>query len=177
MGGLYKKQGRIDDAVDAYRNAERITPNNSYPVINLALLYFMRGDTAAAEPLFMRSAAISARTLDGNPTDYWTRFDLATALLILGVLEEAQQHLTNAISQMKTAGPLEIFLNDLKRLKHAPTPPDHVDEMIEHVTKAMKPIAQRNAGWCADGLTWRPRSSVQQNLTRQADLVIVDLYN
>src|SRR5436189_201527 len=78
-----------------------------------------------------RSITISARTLDGNPFDYWTRFDLTIALMVTGNLTEAKRHLTIAIQGLQSRSPLEIFLADLRRMKTAPFPPANADELIE----------------------------------------------
>ncbi len=135
LGGLYKKQGRTQDAINAYQSAERVTPQNSYPVVNLAMLNFKEGNNEAAELYFKRSAVISERTLDGNPFDHWARFDLTIALLVLGRLDEAQRNISIALHQLRSTGPLGIFLRDLQGLKFAPQPPDHVDDMIQQVER------------------------------------------
>ena len=36
LGSLYRSQGRIQDAVRCFEEAERVTPHNTYPVINQA---------------------------------------------------------------------------------------------------------------------------------------------
>jgi tetratricopeptide (TPR) repeat protein len=140
LGGLYKNQGRIKDAIEAYHAAESVTPQNSYPIVNLAMLHFMQGNVKEAEDYFKRSIAISARTLDGNPFDYWTRFDLTTALLVTGNLTEAKRHLTIAIQGLQSRSPLEIFLADLQRMKTAPYPPENIDELIEQAQQGLNKL-------------------------------------
>ncbi len=137
LGGLYKYQGRIKDAIDAYHAAESVTPQNSYPIVNLAMLHFMQGNVPEAETYFKRSITISARTLDGNPFDYWTRFDLTIALMVTGNLTEAKRHLTIAIQGLQSRSPLEIFLSDLRRMKTAPYPPANADELIEQAQQGL----------------------------------------
>jgi tetratricopeptide (TPR) repeat protein len=137
LGGLYKRQGRIEDAIRAYEKAEQITPARSYPIINLALLYFEKGSPEEAESYFRRSAAISSQMLDGNPSDFWKRFDLTTAQLALGQTEKARKNLDVALQQVPSAHPLEILVRDLYRLKEAPHPPADIDPVIETVEQAI----------------------------------------
>jgi tetratricopeptide (TPR) repeat protein len=137
LGGLYKRLNRMDEAIEAYKAAELVTPQNSYPIINLATLYYLRGDLKQAKHYYERSAAISARMLDDNPFDYWTRFDLSAAQLVLGNLEQAKWQFNLAAQHVRLVGPLETFLHDLERLKAAPTSPKNVDELIELAQNAI----------------------------------------
>ena len=137
LGGLYKRQARVEDAIRSYERAEQITPARSYPIINLAMLYFQKGRPAEAESYFRRSAALSSQALDGTPSDFWTRFDLATAQLVLGRTDEAQKNLDAAIQQLQNPHPLEILLGDFYRLKESPHPPANVDQMIETLRQAI----------------------------------------
>jgi tetratricopeptide (TPR) repeat protein len=140
LGGLYKRQKRTDDAIRCYQQAERVTPQNSYPVNNLAMLYFQQGKTDIAEAYFKRSASMSSRLLDGNPFDYWARFDLTVSLLALGHADEARKHLDIALNHVQNIRPLEIFLNDLNRLKESPHPPADIDQFIPHVQQAISKL-------------------------------------
>src|SRR5262249_44537882 len=140
LGGLYKRQKRTEDAIRCYQQAERVTPQNSYPVNNLAMLYFQQGKNDIAEAYFKRSASMSSRLLDGNPFDYWARFDLTVSLLALGHADEARKHLDIALNHVQNIRPLEIFLNDLIRLKESPRPPADIDQFIPYVQQAMSKL-------------------------------------
>jgi tetratricopeptide (TPR) repeat protein len=145
LGALYKRLNRTDDAIEAYKSAELVTPQNSYPIINLATLYYQRGDLPQAKQYYERSAAISARMLERNPFDYWRRFDLSTAQLVLGNLEQAKQQFNLAAPYVPGVGPFETFLHDLERLKDAPTAPNGVDELVNLVQNAIKRV-QNSSG-------------------------------
>ena len=80
---------------------------------------------------------MAVRTLDGNPFDFWRRFDLTIANLILGHVEDAHKQLKTALHQVQSISPLEVFLGDLERLKNAPRPPEAVDELIAQVRQAI----------------------------------------
>jgi tetratricopeptide (TPR) repeat protein len=140
LGGLYKRLNRMDEAIEAYKAAELVTPQNSYPIVNLATLYYLSGDLEQAKQYYERSAAISSRKLDDNPFDYWTRFDLSAAQLVLGNLEQAKRQINLAAQHIRHVGPLETFLHDLERLKDAPTSPKGVDELVGLVRNAIKRI-------------------------------------
>ena len=142
LGGLYKRQSRIRDAIRAYQDAERITPQKSYPIVNLAMLNFVEGNVAESTRYFTRSSMLSARTLDSNPSDYWTRFDLTIALLVLGQMAQAEANLNLALQLVTSTGPLEIFLADLQRLKNAPEPPENVESFITQVQNAIKRLKE-----------------------------------
>ncbi len=84
--------------------------------------------------------AISSRKLDVNPFDYWTRFDLSAAQLVLGNLEQARRQFNLAAQHVRHVGPLETFLHDLERLKAAPTSPKGVDELVDLVRNAIERV-------------------------------------
>jgi tetratricopeptide (TPR) repeat protein len=140
LGGLYKRLNRMDEAIEAYEAAELVTPQNSYPIVNLATLYYLRGDLEQAKQYYERSAAISSRKLDVNPFDYWTRFDLTAAQLVLGNLEQAKRQFNLAAQTVRHVAPLETFLHDLERLKDAPTSLKGVDELVDLARNAIKRV-------------------------------------
>lgn len=138
LGALYRRQGRLADAIHYYHEAEKRTPNNSYPVINLAQLHFMEGDVDEARDYFNRAATFSMRALEGNPYDYWARFDVATARLALGETAAAFEQLQLALNQQPGVGPLETLLGGLHNLKNSPYPPEGVDRAIQMVQEALR---------------------------------------
>ncbi len=80
---------------------------------------------------------ISERKLDGNPFDYWSRFDLAVAQLVLGETSEAMKQVSLAVQSLQTANPLEILQRDLERLGIAPHPPADLDQILHQVEQAI----------------------------------------
>ncbi|MHB8626621.1 MAG: tetratricopeptide repeat protein [Aggregatilineales bacterium] len=138
LGAVYKRLNRMDEAIEAYKAAELVTPQNSYPIVNLATLYYLRGDLGQAKQYYDHSAAISSRMLDHNPFDYWARFDLSAAQLVLGNLEQAKRQFNLAAPYVPSVGPFETFLHDLERLKDAPTSPNGVDELVDLARNAIK---------------------------------------
>jgi tetratricopeptide (TPR) repeat protein len=142
LGGLYRRQNRVDDAIRAFQEAEKLTPQNSYPINNLAMLYTMKGIPDRARHMFERAIAISSRSLDGNPFDYWARFDLITAQVGLDQLDKANEHLRIVMDQLKEPGPYESFMRGLLTLRESPVPPPRIGEFIhtvqQHIDKLKK---------------------------------------
>ena len=145
LGALYKRLNQPDKAIEAYKAAEMVTPQNSYPVVNLATLYYLNGNLEQSKQYYERSAEISPRMLERNPFDYWTRFDLSTAQLVLGNMEQAKQQFNLAVPYVQGTGPLETFLHDLERLKGAPTPPSGIEELVDLVRNAIKRAMSQKA--------------------------------
>ncbi len=84
LGSLYRKQGKIDRAIDAYNEAARVTPFSSYPFSNLALLYGQKGDTAQMEHHYERVERLAHDRSLIEPNNYWWYTDLLASRLALG---------------------------------------------------------------------------------------------
>jgi len=135
LGGLYKRRNLIDDAIRSYEKAQQVTPESSYPIVNLATLYMIAGKPDVARGYYERVARISTRLLESNPGDYWARFDLITSQTALGNLPTALAQTDTVLTQVESAGPLETFLDTLTRLKDSPYPPAGVEQVIARVTQ------------------------------------------
>ncbi len=146
LGGLYRRQGRIEDAIRAYEQAERTTPNNSYPINNLAMLHAMNGATQAAQGYFMRAIAMSQRMLETNPTDYWARFDLVTAQMALGEADKALDQFRLALPEIHTVGPLDTLMNGMNILRTTPAPPEGIERLISEIEAAIEKVKKRSQG-------------------------------
>lgn len=122
LGGLYRRQKRYEDALKSYENAVKITPNNSYPVNNLAMLYKKLGYELQAQETFKRAVEIARAVIDDHPGDTWARLDLAQALLVSGDQKRALDEYKNAIHRINESSHLEIALGGLEFMADAPTP-------------------------------------------------------
>ncbi len=140
LGGLYKRQGRIDQAIARYEAARNSTPQSTTPIANLAVLYFMKGNWQAARPYFEQIKRSSAETLIQNPRDQGAHADHLKAAVALGD-DVAITHDLEFIEQHTgTANELAALLDDLNRLRHSPQPPPSIDEVIVRLEKAVKTI-------------------------------------
>jgi Flp pilus assembly protein TadD len=117
LGALYRQWKRFDDAISAYEKASRITPNRSYPLNNLAMLYYMRGETSRSTPLFLRAIELAERRIADNPADYWAYFDRITGQLACTMSEEAEEAFEEVIGIVQVVGPLESFRNGLRVMR------------------------------------------------------------
>lgn len=119
LGHLYKRTGRVDDAIEAYDLASEIEPENALPLISLADAYVraerideardayeraleMTSDSSSQEEILFALADIAfsqrefdeatsyfARLVDLNPRDAYLRTQLADTLVEYGRYQEA----------------------------------------------------------------------------------------
>ncbi|HLA43841.1 MAG TPA: tetratricopeptide repeat protein, partial [Aggregatilineales bacterium] len=139
LGGLYRRQGRNEDALKAYEMAVKITPNNSYPVGNLATLYKKLDYEEKARHMYQRAIEISEAILDDHPGDTWARLDLAQAFLIVGEKDKALAQYQNVIERLNESGPLETALSGLGFLADSP---HHVEGIEDAMFTLKEAIAQ-----------------------------------
>ncbi len=137
LGGLYRRQERYYAALDAYERAHHVTPDSSYPVINLAALHKHQGNDEQARHYFDEVVKSAALQLDDDPRDAWTRCDLAQARLVLGDPREALRQLQVVIDQNPERGMLATVRSGLAFLTEAPEPIDGLDAMIRLIDEAL----------------------------------------
>lgn len=142
LGGLYRRQGRLYAALDAYERARSVTPHSSYPLINLASLHKRLGNDAEAEQAFRDVVQRAQWQLDDDPRDNWTRCDLAQAYLVLGQPDAAFQHFARVLDQGAEPGMLETVRSGLAFLSESPTPIQRLDALIARIDEALARPAQ-----------------------------------
>lgn len=115
QGGLLRKLSRgnaagpfdqalLERALACYRKADRLTPNQLYPLMNLArlelLLAGLRGeDTRPAQARIRDLEHLARYTVSsGRPGDPWALFDLADALLLTGRVPAGLAELRRAMT-------------------------------------------------------------------------------
>ena len=140
LGGLYRRQGRLYAALDAYERARSVTPHSSYPLINLASLHKRLGNDAEAEQAFRDVVQRAQWQLDDDPRDNWTRCDLAQAYLVLGQPDAAFQHFARVLDQGAEPGMLETVRSGLAFLSESPTPIQRLDALIARIDEALSLI-------------------------------------
>jgi tetratricopeptide (TPR) repeat protein len=145
LGGLYKRQGRVDQAIECYEQARLLAPKKSYPIVNLAILYYMQGNLAKAQDYFQRVRAIANVALETNAYDYWARFDRLTAELALSNPDSAFVDLDVVAQQVRTLRPLEAALAELQRLQSSPQPPPGIATAISRILTMMQKLSTASA--------------------------------
>ncbi len=138
LGGLYRRQERLQDAIQAYEQAEKFTPNNSYPLINLGQLQYLRDDVDNAKKHFSTALDATRIALMLKPHDNWVRLDAITAKLGIGQTQEALQELAALLPQIRNVGQMETALSGFRTLQKAPHPPPGIDQAIQMVEAALK---------------------------------------
>lgn len=98
LGGLYKRQNNIDKAIEAYERATEITPQSSYGMGNLALLYMRKKDKKKMLDTYERVERIAVKEADQEQGNFWGYADLVVSRYALGKVVEAEQALPVAIS-------------------------------------------------------------------------------
>ncbi|MCB9437602.1 MAG: tetratricopeptide repeat protein [Anaerolineales bacterium] len=114
LGSLYRRQERIDDALDSYRRASEITPRRSYPFVNLAMLYMEKGQEQLRDQNLLIAERNALRRLDDTPTDYWALYDLALIHLIRGNEDQAVRHFKEAFEV--TPNSVSVYYSVVARL-------------------------------------------------------------
>lgn len=138
LGGIYRRQGRLQDAMKAYESAVKITPNNSYPVGNLAMLYKKLNHEEQAQTMYERVIEISESILDDRPGDEWARLDYAQGLLIKGDKKKALDQYRNVIERVSEATPLETALGGLRFLEDSHVPIEGLQEAVTMLENAIQ---------------------------------------
>jgi len=130
LAGLYRRQEKFEKAIYWYENAERATPGHTYPVNNLAQIYFVLGNDALSISYFERSKSLSDPRRKLDPSNIWSYFDYVTAkigLRILGVAEDqsytdeiahedAKEIVKRVYATTRSEEPLDKFKGGLTRL-------------------------------------------------------------
>lgn len=98
LGGLYKRNGSIDKAINAYERATEITPQSSYGMGNLALLYMSKKDRDKMLKTFERVEHIAMKEADQEQGNFWGYADLVVSQFALGKIKEGEESLRVAIT-------------------------------------------------------------------------------
>ncbi len=158
LGGLLRDRGDIDDSIEAYENALKVTPRSSYPKGNVAALRFQKGQLEQALKAFelaKKFAEDELRTARGN---YYLMMDIAMACTILGkndvnMFQEGTSILNSAINL--DVGPSQLQISQggwLHLYKHCPEDADwkdvkhHLSEALKIMEKAIKELEAREKG-------------------------------
>lgn len=102
LGGIYKRQGRKEEAIEMYSRSLTVSHGHSYPLLNLIIMQVMDhgvSSITSEQRKYMRRAAMSLKRQIADTPVYnapWCYFDLSTIYLFennanaVTVLEEMQ---------------------------------------------------------------------------------------
>lgn len=137
LGGLYRRQNRNQDALQAYEKAVEVTPKSSYPIGNLAVLYKRLGRDEEAKATFTKAQLIAEDVLETQPNDYWAELDLAQALLVQEKSDEALKKYRTILRRDPSIAALKSALSTLKFLAESPTAIPKITDVIELIDKTI----------------------------------------
>ncbi|MEL6406219.1 MAG: tetratricopeptide repeat protein [Chloroflexota bacterium] len=146
LGGLYKRRGQIDQAIEAYRQVTEVTPQSSYGYNNMAQLYQKKNDREKALELYEIVERIASKEAEAEAGNFWGYSDLISASYAVGKVEQAKKALPIAISIAPVDSPYMLegtrdTLRDLANfLEPEKVPP--IEEAIEILEAEM---AERKA--------------------------------
>lgn len=98
LGGLYKRRGQIDQAIEAYQKVIEVTPQSSYGYVNLALLYQKKNERNLAIKTYEMVEQIASKEAEAEAGNFWGYSDLISSSFAIGKHEQAQQALPIAMS-------------------------------------------------------------------------------
>lgn len=141
LAGTYRRQERFDKALTWYEHTRRVSPANSYPINNIALMNFRLGRKVDADTTFRRALRIADEKLAARSSDYWARFDRVTARIALDEsFDVVKSDIEAALEVVPSVDPLKKFVYGLEDLRAAPKPPKAVNAAINYMETE---IAQR----------------------------------
>lgn len=136
LGALYRQRGQLKKAIDAYKEAAKITPYSPYPLSNLALYQGMDGDVDSMIQTYREVERLARQKVQANPDDYWPYADLLLARLAVGKIQEAEETLKVLlrIVPRDLAYAVPSLLVSLSRLsKILPDSASQIDEAITYI--------------------------------------------
>ncbi|MBE2268829.1 MAG: hypothetical protein IAE80_11405 [Anaerolinea sp.] len=149
LAGLYRREGRIAEAIEWYEHARSITPQNSYPVNNLAILHYrytgQEGTDRVRGLEYFRESRRKALYLLKITESYWNYFDLITAEAVLSQVSAEQAKvfldIKERIDRMFELQPpdndLRKLIRGLNDLANAPNPAPMLQQVIAEVERRM----------------------------------------
>lgn len=136
LGSLYRRQGRTQDAIEAYERAAAVTPRRSYPFINLAMLCLAAGEEARANHYRQAAEQKAARMLDDRPDHYWARHDMALAQYLKQDIDRALQSFEEAIELSPSVSVLDSVLSRLLYLQRISSASPRIEEALAQFQNA-----------------------------------------
>lgn len=143
LASLYRRIGDIEQAIEWYEHAHRVTPKDTYPLNNLAILYYRHRPQERAKALeyFQEARTKGLRTLHQDVQNYWVLFDLITAEI---ALEEADylQRIQDYLKRIQDLKPSKIdirkLFDGLEELKQSKPQPTGIHQGIDVVKKRLE---------------------------------------
>ena len=136
LGGIYRREGDYQNALEYYERAYRADTNSSYALGNVASLSLYLGKKDEANYYYLLTeATATVRTKEPYSEIYWDYYDLALAQLVLGKVEDAKKNYQKAIGYTPGTAQFDSVLNALYFLQNAKEPIKGLDDVVETIEK------------------------------------------
>lgn len=154
LGGLYRRRGQLDQAIQAYEQAAIVTPHSSYPFSNLALLYMQKQNRSAMLEKYRRVERLARAEMQAEVDNYWAYADLITALLAQNKVNEVDDLLAAFfdIAPAETLYPLESLVDTLSRLLTALGGAEAAAHISPYIERTQAEIAARRAALASESM-------------------------
>ena len=119
LGGAYRRDGDIDQAIECYGHAYAVNPRSTYALVNLVSLRAARhlpADAAKQKHDVDEAIRLCRETIEGGSATFWNWYDLATLHLIAGMREDAAPLFYHAVALTPEAAK-ENFRSVLSNLR------------------------------------------------------------
>jgi tetratricopeptide (TPR) repeat protein len=133
LAGLYRREGDYEEALKYYRHVHSVTPNNSYPLLNLGVVNYRLGNYADAQGCFIQARDKAEEKLRLSNADYWRWFDYVTAQIGLEADYERVSQDLERVLNLAPANDLRKLIYGLDDLRQAEKPPAHIGEYIARI--------------------------------------------
>lgn len=141
FGGLYKRRGQYQLAIEKYELAAQATKSSSYPYSNLAQLYMMTGDTQNMNQMYARVERLAQAEVYADVENYWAYSDLITSRVAQGKFDLAWKVVDEALptAPADATYPIELLLDTLRDIqKYLPQYADEIARLISHIEQFLQ---------------------------------------
>lgn len=106
LGQIYKAQGRLDDALNSFKEAERLDPKYSDAFAGEGIIHMLKGDYTSATTAFKQSIALNS----GNSTAH---YGLGRTYYKQGLYDDALKELNTSLYQNRNSAPVRITRGEI----------------------------------------------------------------
>jgi tetratricopeptide (TPR) repeat protein len=147
LGGLYKRRGQINEAINAYEKVTDVTPQSSYGFGNLALLHMKRNEREKMLQMYERVERIARTEARAQQGNFWGYADLVTSSYAIGKTDQADEAVDIAIAIAPPDSPymlsgLRDTLHDLSQVL-APEKVPPIQKAIDRLDTEMNKRQQQ----------------------------------
>ena len=133
LAGLYRREGDYEEALKYYRHVHSITPDNTYPLVNLGVVNYRLGNVEDAKQYFTQARDKAEEKLRLSNLDHWRWFDYLTAQIGLEADYEIVSRDLKRVLDLASANDLKKLIYGLDDLRQAAKPPAHIGDYIARI--------------------------------------------